>query len=272
VDAHYYMAHAKEYFENTYSFDFPSEYGGDPVEIHAHYTKNYVNAFWNGRYFAFGDGDGVSYDPLTSMDVAAHEYTHSVTEKINGLIYQNESGALNESFSDIMAAVIERLSDKGVLTPEPDSNLATPNSEWLVGEDFDLVGDGFRNMMDPTADGDPDHYDDRYTGTGDSGGVHINSGIPNHAFYQLVEQGGVDIQRAADIFFAGFMSLPGVLRCPRRDDRGGGRRRCGGDGGVEPCGRRRGALRRCRGRQSSDRQFHLGLRQCELLLLRCLHR
>lgn len=88
VDAHYYMNNARGYFLNQYDFNFSEQYG-HPIDIHAHFFKDYVNAFWNGSYFAFGDGDGdgSAYDPLTSMDVAAHEFTHSVTEKLNGLIY-----------------------------------------------------------------------------------------------------------------------------------------------------------------------------------------
>ncbi|HSF96160.1 MAG TPA: M4 family metallopeptidase [Thermohalobaculum sp.] len=230
VDAHYYMALADSYFLTQYSFDFNARYPllGGRIPIHAHFTKNYVNAFWNSSYFGFGDGDGVQFDPLTSLDVAVHEFAHSVTEAHNDLIYQNESGALNESLSDIVAATVERLVDSNGLPPgvsprtEPDPDLGAPGSEWLVGEDFDLVGDGFRNMANPAADGDPTNYADRYTGTGDNGGVHINSGIPNHAFYRLVtgqcgahshdggcsSVAGVDIQRAADVFYLGFLSIP----------------------------------------------------------------
>ena len=221
ADAHYYVAHADAYFLNQYGFDFTASTNHNgPIVVHSHYAKNYVNAFWNGSYFAFGDGDGVSFDPLTSMDVASHEFTHSVIEYSSDLIYQDESGALNESFSDIMAAVIERLSDTLVLTPEPDSDLALPGTEWLVGEDFDLRPgeNGFRNMADPAEDGDPAHYDDRYTGTGDNGGVHTNSGISNHAFYRLVDLHFVPIQRAADIFYLGYTSLPSDADfCAARD-------------------------------------------------------
>jgi Zn-dependent metalloprotease len=221
VDAHYYMALADSYFRNQYSFDVtdPSNPDGyiPKIVVHAHFTKNYVNAFWNGSYFAFGDGDGVDFDPLTSLDVAAHEFTHSVTEFTSDLIYQDESGALNESFSDIMAAVIERLVDDGNsplpsgMSPseEPDLGLSIPGTEWTMGEDFDLRPgeDGFRDMADPAADGDPVCYQDRFTGTGDNGGVHINSGISNHAFYWLVEGEDVDIQRAGDIFYLGYTGL-----------------------------------------------------------------
>jgi Zn-dependent metalloprotease len=228
VDAHYYMALADSYFQTQYGFDFTDlENHNGRIVVHGHYTKNYVNAFWNGSYFGFGDGDGVNYDPLTSLDVAAHEFTHGVTEYTSDLIYQNESGALNESFSDIMAAVIERLVDDGELpdsvspSEEPDIDLRNSGSEWTIGEDFDLRGDavdGFRNMEDPAEDGDPAHYDERYTGTQDNGGVHINSGIPNHAFYRLVDIRGIPIQRAADVFFLGFTALnPNADFCAARD-------------------------------------------------------
>ncbi len=238
VDSHYYMALADSYFSEWYGFDFThKDNHNGRIVVHSHFTKNYINAFWNGSYFAFGDGDGVSFDPLTSLDVAAHEFTHSVTEYTSGLIYQNESGALNESFSDIMAAAIERLVDAGTLpaavspSDEPDSGLSGSDTEWTMGEDFDLRPgeDGFRNMMDPNQDGDPAHYDFLYTGSQDNGGVHTNSGIPNHAFYWLVEECGhdsvpcvaglgVDIQRAADIFYQGITGLPSNADfCDARD-------------------------------------------------------
>jgi bacillolysin len=220
VDAHYYVALADSYYRNLYHFDVtdPNNLDGfiGKIVIHGHFTKNYVNAFWSGTYFAFDDGDGVQFDPLTSLDVAAHEFTHSVTERFLNLIYQGESGALNESFSDIMAAVIERQVDADALlaagvspSEEPDSDLRQPDSEWLIGEDFDLrFGEnGFRNMADPAEDGQPANYAGFLNTTSDNGGVHTNSGIPNHAFYLLVEVQGVPTQRAGDIFFSGFTGL-----------------------------------------------------------------
>ena len=194
IDAHFYVNLADDYFRNTHTFDLNSpQHHNGPLEVHAHYTKNYVNAFWNGSYLAFGDGDGIDYDELTSLDVAVHEYTHAVTEYTSGLIYQNESGALNESFSDIMATTVElRFAEPGEGTCTQVGEILCP--DWLIGEDFDHSGDevpGFRNMADPEEDGQQlDHYSERYTGTSDNGGVHWNSAIPNHAYYLLAQSAG----------------------------------------------------------------------------------
>jgi thermolysin len=115
-----------------------------------------------------------------ALDIVAHELTHGVTEYTSDLIYQNESGALNEAFSDIMAAAIEF-----TFQPAGSGNL---RADYLIGEDVVRPG-GFRSMSDPGAFGDPDHYSRRFTGTQDNGGVHINSGIANHAFYLAIEGG-----------------------------------------------------------------------------------
>ncbi|GAA0784215.1 M4 family metallopeptidase [Marinobacterium sediminicola] len=192
VDAHYYVNLADDYFRDTHGFNL-GVFHPMPLEVHAHYTKNYVNAFWNGSYLAFGDGDGVDYDELTSLDVAVHEFTHAVTEYTSGLIYQNESGALNESFSDIMATSVELLFiEPGEGDCSGVGDVLCP--DWLIGEDFDRTGDampGFRNMADPEEDGlKIDHYSERYTGTSDNGGVHWNSAIPNHAYYLLAQPMG----------------------------------------------------------------------------------
>lgn len=115
-----------------------------------------------------------------ALDVVAHELTHGVTDYTSALIYRNESGALNEAFSDIMAASVEF-----TYQPPGDGNLM---ADYLVGEDVVRPG-GIRSMSDPGAFDDPDHYSRRFTGTEDNGGVHINSGIANHAFYLAIEGG-----------------------------------------------------------------------------------
>ena len=160
-----------------------------------------VNAFFCGLcgpgnigVMYFGNGfppnfvlDGQNWTYLAgSLDVAAHELTHGVTDSSSGLIYQNESGALNESFSDIMATAAE-------FYFQPVGS-GIGQADFLIGEDSirppgssGLVG--IRSMINPIAFGDPDHYSVRFTGTGDNGGVHINSGIPNHAFYLAVAGG-----------------------------------------------------------------------------------
>ena len=115
-----------------------------------------------------------------ALDVVAHELTHGVTEYSANFVYLNESGALDEGFSDIMGTSIERF-----FQPE---GTGLMQADYLIGEDIVRPG-GIRSMSDPGAFGDPDHYSRRFTGSEDNGGVHINSGIVNHAFYLAVEGG-----------------------------------------------------------------------------------
>jgi thermolysin len=120
-----------------------------------------------------------------ALDVVGHELTHGVTRFTSNLIYQNEPGALNEAFSDIMGTSIE------FYFQPPGSG--SMQADYLAGEDIATAAsfplNGIRSMQNPTAYGDPDHYSVRYTGTQDGGGVHINSGIVNHAFYLAIEGG-----------------------------------------------------------------------------------
>lgn len=160
---------------------------GMPLLSRVHYSlvaegyPDNVNAFWDGTQMTYGDGDGVNWGPLTSLDVVGHELTHGVTERNGngGLFYYYESGALNESFSDIFGAVVE-------FEEHPDGG------DWLMGEDFDFAQhNGFRNMQNPNVEGHPKTYYGSYyyTGSFDNGGVHINSGVQNHWFYLLAEGG-----------------------------------------------------------------------------------
>jgi MYXO-CTERM domain-containing protein len=143
------------------------------------------NAVWAAqqRMMAYGDGDGNLMKQLAyALDVTSHELTHAVTSSTANLVYQNESGALNEALSDIMGAVCEAWKAKAV----------SPNT-WLVGEDIwtpNTAGDALRYMHSPTLDTQsPDYYPERYTGTADNGGVHLNSGLPNLTFYLLAAGG-----------------------------------------------------------------------------------
>jgi bacillolysin len=115
--------------------------------------------------------------------VVAHELAHGVTDYTSDLIYRNESGALNEAFSDIIGASVEFF-----FQPAGSGYL---KADYLLGEDLTAPSGAFRSMADPQAYDDPDHYSKRYLGTADNGGVHSNSGIANHAFYLAVE-GGVN--------------------------------------------------------------------------------
>ncbi|WP_374939767.1 M4 family metallopeptidase [Bacillus sp. MCCB 382] len=178
VDAHYYAGTTYDYYKNTHN---RNSYDGNGAALKStvHYGRNYNNAFWNGQQMVYGDGDGSTFVSLSGgLDVIAHELTHAVTDTTADLIYQNESGAINESMSDIFGTLVEF-----------DAN---NNPDWEIGEDIytpNKSGDALRSMSDPAKYGDPDHYSVRYTGTQDNGGVHINSGIGNKAAY-LLSQGG----------------------------------------------------------------------------------
>jgi Zn-dependent metalloprotease len=150
----------------------------------------YLNAFYAGDgIMVYGEGlpstvtaGGLRWAYFSgALDVVAHELTHGVTDYTSGLIYRNESGALNEAFSDIMGTSVEFYYQ----TPG-DGYL---KADYLLGEDLTNPRNGFRSMANPAAYGDPDHYSKRYTGTSDNGGVHTNSGIVNQAFYLAIEGG-----------------------------------------------------------------------------------
>ncbi|MBI4831013.1 MAG: peptidase M4 family protein [Candidatus Lindowbacteria bacterium] len=151
----------------------------------AHTGTNYVNAYWDGTDFHFGDGDGVTADPLATLDIAAHEYGHAITQYTSNLVYAYEPGALNESYSDLFGAVVE-------FSTQPDGTASYPSStpgysDWLMGEDAWLSGEALRDLLNPQRYYQPSYYHGTYWyyGSGDSGGVHTNSGVQNFAFYLL---------------------------------------------------------------------------------------
>jgi Zn-dependent metalloprotease len=161
-----------------------------------HFGNNYVNAYWDGSKMVFGDGDGVTATSLAVLDVAAHEVTHGITQYTANLIYANESGALNESFSDIFGTIIEfyAQSDGRIYYPNTISGAA----DWLMGEDCWKSSKALRDMRNPSstvtlASGaqQPSRYKGTYWyyGGGDNGGVHCNSGVQNFFFYLLCEGG-----------------------------------------------------------------------------------
>jgi Zn-dependent metalloprotease len=159
---------------------------GMRLDATVHYGVKFDNAFWNGRQMVYGDGDGVIFERFTRcVDVIGHELAHGVTQFEAGLRYEGETGALNESFSDVF----------GSLVKQRVSGEAAEEADWLIGAGLFRPGIkalGIRSMKAPgTAyddprigrDPQPDHMR-RYVETDeDAGGVHINSGIPNRAFY-----------------------------------------------------------------------------------------
>lgn len=178
VDAHHYAGKTYDYYKNVFNRNSYDNKGAS-LKSTVHYSSRYNNAFWNGTQMVYGDGDGTTFAPLSgSLDVVAHELTHAVTDFSSDLVYQNESGALNEAMSDIFGTLVE--------------HHANNNPDYEIGEDIYTPaksGDALRSMSDPTKYNDPDHYSVRYTGTEDNGGVHINSGIINKAAYLLAVGG-----------------------------------------------------------------------------------
>lgn len=163
---------------------------GMRLDGYVHYDRAFNNAFWNGRQMIFGDGDGEIFTDFTaSLDVIAHELSHGVTEFAAGLEYHNQSGALNESISDVFGSMVEQWARSETVD----------QANWLIGDEIfspRIQGDGLRSLKSPGSayddpvlgkDPQPAHMNDFArlpdTREGDWGGVHINSGIPNHAFY-----------------------------------------------------------------------------------------
>ena len=195
VDAHYYASLADGYLQEAHGLDWIADCGYTAFKSVAHYGQDYANAFWDGvgEFVVYGDGDGVETREFSgALDVVAHEHAHGVTECTSDLIYQGESGALNESFSDIIGNSVEFFANEQVSSNCVRAEGQSTCADWWIAEDIDLLGDtvpGFRNMADPEEDGDPDHYSEYIVTSGDNGGVHSNSGIPNHAYYLLVNGG-----------------------------------------------------------------------------------
>ena len=176
---------------------------GMRLDSSVHYRVKYNNAFWNGQQMVYGDGDGVIFDRFTkSLDVIGHELTHGITQFEAGLIYQNQSGALNEHISDVFGSLVKQYKKKQTAN----------NADWLIGEGiFKTIQGALRSMKAPgTAyndpligkDPQPAHISKYDPTTGDNGGVHINSGIPNKAFYELaIRLGGHSWEKAGKIWY-----------------------------------------------------------------------
>jgi Zn-dependent metalloprotease len=213
---------------------------GLPLNATVRFGTAYNNAFWNGERMVFGDGDGELFNRFTvSKDIIGHELTHGVTEDEAGLMYVFQSGALNEHVSDVF----------GSLVKQHTLNQTADKADWLIGAGLltpNVNGTALRSMKNPGS-----AYDDPVLGKDpqpkqmsgyvstfrDNGGVHINSGIPNHAFYQTATAiGGKAWEKAGRIWYE-------ALRDPRLRPSSGFRRfasltlkaagRLYGEGGTE---------------------------------------
>ncbi len=176
-----------------------------------HYEEGYDNAFWNGQQMVYGDGDENLpeaerlFNRFTiAIDVIGHELTHGVTQYEARLIYWEQPGALNESFSDVFGSLVKQRT----------LNQTSDQADWLIGQGLftsNVNGQGIRSMKAPgTAyddpvlgkDPQPAHMRDYKSMAADNGGVHINSGIPNHAFYIVAREiGGYAWEKAGQIWY-----------------------------------------------------------------------
>lgn len=173
---------------------------GGTMELAVNFKNNFNNAFWNGQFMIFGNGDGAAFSDLAAaLDVTAHEMTHGVVENTANLVYETQSGALNESFADVFGACAEWFARPGT-------------ANWLLGEEITTpgtAGDALRNMQDPGAANvafggqQPTRMsqfqDLPNNEANDNGGVHINSGIPNRAFYLIATNPALGATDAARI-------------------------------------------------------------------------
>jgi hypothetical protein len=179
------FGHTWSLFDQTYGRD-SLDGRGLPLLGTVHYGRGYDNAFWDGTQMVFGDGDGTVFNRFTiAVDVIGHELTHGLTEHTAALVYQGQSGALNESISDVFGSLVKQQS----------LGQDAASADWLIGAGLftaQVKGVALRSMKAPgTAYDDPQLGKDPQPATmadyvettDDNGGVHLNSGIPNHAFY-----------------------------------------------------------------------------------------
>ncbi len=179
TQAHFGAERTYDYYLNKFGRNSFNAKGGK-ILSYVHYSSNYANAFWDGTRMTYGDGQtGTTLNKaLVSVDVCGHEITHGVTTYSANLTYSYESGALNESFSDIFGECIEKY--------------ATGTNDWIMGCDITTsTSCGIRSMANPKLKSQPEYYKGQlwYTGTADGGGVHTNSGVQNKWFY-LITVGG----------------------------------------------------------------------------------
>ena len=186
---------------------------GFPLRSSVHYGRKYDNAFWNGSQMVYGDGDGHFFKSFVrSIDVIGHELTHGMVQFEANLAYEGQPGALNESFADVFGSVFKQYQKRQ----------KTDEADWLIGDNLftpKVRGRALRSLKAPgTAyndpvlgkDPQPAHMKNYVKTHEDNGGVHINSGIPNKAFYEAaVRIGGYAWERAGRIWY---MALKDILK------------------------------------------------------------
>jgi bacillolysin len=198
LDAHWGAEKTYDFWKNVFNRN-SYDNAGAQIRSYVHFQRTATslsNAFWNGSFMTYGDGaSGASGKPFTSIDICGHEIGHAVCTYTANLAYQNQSGAMNEGFSDIWGACIEQYGRNGTIAGTPP---AAASNIWKVGED--ITTGGLRSMSSPNTKGDPDTFKGtNWIATGDEGsctptggtggndycGVHTNSGVLNHWFFIL---------------------------------------------------------------------------------------
>lgn len=182
------------YFGNIVYDMYKSWYDASPLTheliLKAHYKTNHNNAYWTGSVMLFGDGDGYRTYPFVSLDVVGHEVSHGFTQQNSDLVYQNQSGGMNESFSDIAGEATQYFMNKD--KPESERN------DWLVGPEIFRADNALRYFADPTRDNYSIDHVDNYDPYNNE--VHSTSGIFNKAFYTLAVKQGWGLRQAFDAF------------------------------------------------------------------------
>lgn len=208
VSAHDYAGAVYDFYKNLFNRNSIDNKGMSIIST-VHYGSRYNNAFWDGSQMVYGDGDGSTFTYLSGdLDVVAHEMTHGVTERSANLNYENQSGALNESMSDIMGVLVQTYNKYNV---KGGGTWTFNSADWVVGDQIytpNTAGDALRSLANPTLYSQPAHMNNYQnlpnTEAGDWGGVHTNSGIPNKAGY-LVAQ-AIGCEKTAKIYYRALTS------------------------------------------------------------------
>ena len=209
-EAYNHSGHTHDFYRRVFGRDSLDDRGMALVSS-VHLGRRLNNAFWTGEQMAYGDGDGWVFTRFTrALDVVGHELTHGVITHTSNLDYRDEPGALNEHFADVL----------GILVRQWRRRQTARQADWRIGAA--IMGPGvtaeclrtftaakaYENDPVLGTDPQPKHVRDKYRGPADSGGVHINSGIPNHAFYlAAVAIGGRAWERAGRIWYRTLVAL-----------------------------------------------------------------
>ncbi|WPC43457.1 M4 family metallopeptidase [Clostridium sp. JS66] len=199
VSAHYYAGVVYDFYKNLFNRNSIDDAGMNIIST-THYGKNYDNAFWDGQQMVYGDGDGRDFTYFSGdLDVVAHELTHGVDSTSANLDYSDQSGALNESFSDVFGVLIQSYDNCNVRNG---GTWKFNSKDWVVGDGICLPTGSYtalRSLSDPKLYNQPDNMKDYVNTSDDNGGVHTNSGIPNKAAFLIAQN--IGCEKTARIYY-----------------------------------------------------------------------